>query len=241
MLRLAIVACLLSAFVVGCAAPGPKMGPPPEPVLATRAPRVVAPLPPPERPEPPPPRVAAGSLRGRSIVVDPGHGGEDPGALGRGPMPEKAINLDIARNLATELRDRGANVTLTRSGDRFISLDARAALADRTGADLFISIHADSSKKSSVQGMTIYIGRNASGESRRAAQAVAGALERNGLELRGVNSAGYRVLVGHSRPAMLIECGFVSNRAEAERLASASYRARIAAAIAEGVASHFSR
>jgi len=174
-------------------------------------------------------------------VVDAGHGGHDPGALGRGPVPEKVVNLDIARRLAERLEEGGANVIMTRSSDRFISLDERAAIADRSRADLFVSIHADSSPRSSVTGMTIYVPRGPGRDSRRAAEAIAAALTRAGLELRGVQTAGYRVLVGHSRPGVLIECGFLSNRREAARLASAGYRDQIAAAIAEGIEDYFSR
>jgi N-acetylmuramoyl-L-alanine amidase len=239
---------LLGLFVVcgaavavwpGCAAPS-KLGPPPEPVLATVPPRVVPAIPaPPPAPAPAVPRPSG--LAGATIVVDAGHGGHDPGALGRGPVPEKVVNLDIARRLAERLEEGGANVIMTRGSDRFISLDERAAIADRSRADLFVSIHADSSPRSSVTGMTIYVARGAGRESRRAAEAIAAALTRAGLELRGVQAAGYRVLVGHSRPGVLIECGFLSNRGEAARLASAGYRDQIAAAIAEGIEDYFSR
>jgi N-acetylmuramoyl-L-alanine amidase len=192
----------------------------------------------------PPPRAepaaaATASLRGATIVVDPGHGGHDPGAQGRSPIPEKTINLDIGRRVAQFLEANGANVTVSRSGDRFIELDGRAALAERTHADLFVSIHADSARRSSADGMTIYVARNSSSDSRRAAQCIAQALQSAGFEVRGVQSAGYRVLVAHSRPAVLVECGFLSNEREAHLLASPDYRARVAEAIAAGIADYF--
>lgn len=222
----------------GCAA-APKLGPPPEPVLVTQPPRVVPAIPAPAPVPPPAPRPSG--LAGATIVVDAGHGGHDPGALGRGPVPEKVVNLDIARRLADRLEQGGANVIMTRSSDRFLSLDERAAIADRTRADLFVSIHSDSSPKPAVTGMTVYTGRGAGRESRRAADAIAAALTRAGLDVRGIRTAGYRVLIGHSRPGVLIECGFLSNRAEAQRLASPIYRDQIAAAIAEGIEDYFSR
>jgi N-acetylmuramoyl-L-alanine amidase len=154
-------------------------------------------------------------------------------------MPEKAINLDIAQKVAQLLQDRGARIVMTRNSDRFISLDGRAATADRVHADLFVSIHSDSARRSTAEGMTVYIGRDASADSRRAAQHIGASLQRAGLEFRGVQAAGYRVLVGHSRPAVLVECGFLSNHGEARQLSSSSYRTRVAEAIAEGVTEHF--
>lgn len=174
-----------------------------------------------------------------TIVVDAGHGGKDPGARGVSVSPEKTINLDVALRLARLLEQAGAKVVTTRSSDRFIPLDDRAAMADRTRADLFVSIHADSAQRAGASGTTIYIARNALSQSRHAARSIAAALQRAGIECRGTQSAGYRVLVGHSRPAVLIECGFLTNRADASRLNTAPYRAKLAAAIADGIATHF--
>lgn len=244
MQRIAVCACLLAVILTGCASPAPRsdLGPPPPPVLSTRPPRPVLPSPAPEPSEPlTPPTTPAQTLRGATIVVDPGHGGADPGARGRSAMPEKAINLEIARELAQRLRERGATVMMTRSTDRSVSLDGRAAFADRTRADLFVSLHADSARRASAVGMTVYIGRGASAQSRSAAQRIAGAIQRAGIEFRGVQTAGFRVLVAHSRPAVLIECGFLTNVAEARQLNNAGYRARIAQAIADGVAEYFAR
>ena len=171
MQRIAVCACFLAITLAGCASPAPRstLGPPPAPLLSTRPPRLLLPSPPPEEREPlAPPAAAAQTLHGATIVVDAGHGGQDPGARGRSAMPEKAINLDIGTALARDLRERGANVLMTRSSDRFISLDGRAAYADRTRADLFVSIHADSAKRASAQGMTVYVGRGASASSRSA-------------------------------------------------------------------------
>ncbi len=228
-------------MLAGCAAPQQtKLGPPPYPILSTRPPKPIEAIPRPEAPAPAP-GPAAASLRGATIVVDPGHGGDDPGTLGRGSVPEKTVNLDIARKVVSLLRERGANVVMSRTTDRFITLDGRAALADQSRADLFVSIHADSARRSSAAGMTLYVGRNSSAESRRAAQRIAAALQRAGLEVRGVQTAGYRVLVAHSRPAVLIECGFLSNSGEARLLSTDAYRTRVAEAIAEGIGDHFAR
>ncbi len=240
MQRIAFCIGLLGLLAAGCQGPQPRqdLGPPPAPVLATRPPRVIEPIAPPvEQPAVPP--VTGTGLRGVTIVVDPGHGGHDPGALGRGPVPEKTINLDIGQEVAERLKSRGARVVLTRNSDKFIELDARAAVADRTKADLFVSIHADSAKRASAAGMTAYIARSAGSASRQAGDHIGAALRRAGFQFRGVHGAGFRVLVGHARPAVLVECGFLSNHSEAAALANPDYRERVAAAIAEGIADHF--
>ncbi len=241
MQRIALGICLTGLMIAGCQSTVRTidLGRPPEPVLSTRRPAPVVQTPPPPVTTVVPAPAPAPSLRGTTIVVDPGHGGDDPGALGRGALPEKAINLDIALKVAELLQDRGARVLMTRNGDRFISLDGRAAMADRVRADLLVSIHSDSARRSTAEGMTVYVGRGSSADSRRAAQRIAAAVQRAGLEFRGVQSAGYRVLVGHSRPAVLVECGFLTNHSEARQLSSGSYRTRVAEAIAEGVAENF--
>jgi N-acetylmuramoyl-L-alanine amidase len=193
--------------------------------------------PPPRPPDQLPRRFAA------TIVVDAGHGGKDPGTLGRGrgALPEKAIVLDIALNLQKQLKDRGASVVMTRWGDTFVELDDRCAVAERARADLFVAIHVNASGRSDAAGATLYVGNNASNESEGAARAIEAALLRSGVGCNGIQHKRFRVLVGHSRPAVLIECGFVTNPAEARRLNSPEYRAALAAAIADGVAAHFCR
>jgi N-acetylmuramoyl-L-alanine amidase len=207
-----------------------------ERVLRMELNRLAPPRPPPS-PEPVmPPRPTSIDA---TIVVDAGHGGKDPGALGTSRVPEKVIVLDIAQRLRNELEARGARVIMTRDDDTFIPLDDRAAMADRYRVDLFVSVHADSSQNSDAEGQTIYVARNASITSIRVAQSIHRALERASFPSRGVRRAGYRVLVGHSRPAVLIETGFLTNSSEARRLASPDYRARLARVIADGIAAFF--
>ncbi len=227
-------ALVLSMTVAGCAGPG-VLSELPDPVFASprQAPpaRVIPqPAPRPAPPAPQPRRPAEGT-----VVVDAGHGGKDPGAAGVGPYPEKVVNLAVSMRLVGLLRGRGFEVITTRNDDRFISLDGRAGLADRSRADLFVSIHADSASRTGASGATIYISRNASTQSRRAADRIVDALKNAGINCRGVKGAGFRVLVGHSRPAVLVECGFLTNPAEARLLATPAYQARLAEAIAEGI------
>lgn len=231
------VGALLAA--IGCTSPQPTspLGPPPSPVLGTREPEPILPIPPPVIAEPTPPQIR--DLPNVTIVVDAGHGGRDPGALGVGPQPEKVVVLAIAREIARQLEGRGARVVMTRADDRFLTLDARASVAEQRRAALFVSIHADAASRAEASGATVYISRSASPQSRRAGNAIAAALERAGIESRGVRTAGFRVLVAHSRPAVLIETGFLTNRREARLLADPTYQRRVATAIVEGIARYF--
>ncbi len=92
----------------------------------------------------------------KKVIIDPGHGGKDPGALGRNGLHEKDIVLDIAARLSRILREYGVQTVLTRSTDKFIPLEKRAALTENSQADLFISIHANANKSRSLSGFEVY-------------------------------------------------------------------------------------
>ncbi len=214
--------------------------------------RVVDPLPPPivyaepsapapYRPTPTPtvPR-SVRPIRGATIVVDPGHGGRDTGALGRGGMNEKDLVLSISREVIRQLEARGATVIATRSSDRFIELEDRAKLADRSKADLFVSIHADSAPSNKdASGFAVFIYNQASLQSMKAANAILGAVKRAGLDTRGIYRGNLKVLREHSRPAVLIECGFLTNTNDRRQLNDAAYRQRLASLIVDGIADYF--
>jgi len=102
----------------------------------------------------PPASVAWGRFH---VVIDAGHGGRDPGAIGVSGRYEKAVNLATAQLVAAKLRARGVRVTMTRSDDRFIELNDRAATGNRARADAFVSIHADSSESRSAFGYAAYV------------------------------------------------------------------------------------
>lgn len=177
-------------------------------------------------------------------MIDPGHGGRDPGAWKgtRSRMPEKSIVLDIGNSVVRILKNRGATVIATRTTDVYPSLDDRANAADRYRVDLFVSVHADSApKNSAASGTEIHIQDGPGGNSLIAARCVIAAIKKAGLECRGLQSSNLHVLREHRRPAILIECGFLTNSGDATRLNSSSYRAKLAAAIADGIADYFSR
>jgi N-acetylmuramoyl-L-alanine amidase len=200
------------------------------------------------RSTPPQPALRARTSRLRSVrvVIDPGHGGKDPGAVGllrgrRGPVPchEKAINLAVAKRIAAELRACGANVVMTRDDDTFVSLSERARIANRCRAALFVSIHANWAANRSAVGYEVYVSRGASGRSREAAMGICRQLAALGVPRHGtprVRNANFRVLVLTSCPAVLVELGFLSNSAEAAELADAAYQGRLAGHIAQAIA-----
>jgi len=97
-----------------------------------------------------------GTTQIREIIIDAGHGGKDPGAIGRSGEQEKKIVLDISRRLKKILQDRGIKVKMTRERDEFVSLQKRTEMASRSKADLFISVHANSSPVRGVHGIEVF-------------------------------------------------------------------------------------
>jgi N-acetylmuramoyl-L-alanine amidase len=190
----------------------------------------------------PTPRTSPKSSRGRlsgTVVIDPGHGGKDPGATSILGFYEKGINLSVALDVARLLEQRGLRVKMTRTDDYYPELEERAAMANRLDADLFVSIHADSFPKSSRRGYTIYVAKAASSSSRRAARSIARSMSSTGLNSFGVQTANYTVLTDTRGPAVLVEMGYLSNRSEAALLRSSSFQDRLAEAIADGISDYF--
>ena len=171
------------------------------------------------------------------VVIDPGHGGKDPGATSVLGTREKDMVLEVARMVAAELTAQGVEVIMTRSDDRFIELEDRPAIAARVRADLFVSIHADAAANRLAAGFTAYVDNSPSKGSLAAANAILRRMCDNcsPTPSRGVKNASYRVLVGSRTPAVLIELGFLTNRAEAALLGSPGYQRSAAHAIALGI------
>jgi N-acetylmuramoyl-L-alanine amidase len=92
----------------------------------------------------------------RTVIVDPGHGGSDPGAIGVGGLREKDVTLRLSKMLVAKLRSMGFRVVATRDGDRFVSLEERTAIAEGSKGDVFISLHANAAPRRSVQGIETY-------------------------------------------------------------------------------------
>lgn len=169
------------------------------------------------------------------IVVDPGHGGRDPGAIGIGGLQEKQAVLDISLQLAALLRRQGADVVLTRDDDTFISLDGRTTLANRLNATAFVSVHANSAgiNRPDVNGLETYYHQSGG----RMAQAVHGSIIQAFpyMRNRGVRTARFYVLRHSRMPSILVETGFVTGSQDAALLSNPSWRSQMAWAIARGV------
>jgi N-acetylmuramoyl-L-alanine amidase len=172
---------------------------------------------------------------GRSVVViDPGHGGPDPGAIGRGGIREKDIVMDISRQVARLLERQGVQAVLTRYDDRDLGLEPRVQIARRVNASIFVSIHANaiSMSRPDINGLeTFYY---SSGES-LARMVHRNVLRATGARDRRVRSARFYVLRRTDMPAILVETGYVTGWEDARRLATAAYRARVAEGIARGI------
>lgn len=169
------------------------------------------------------------------VVIDAGHGGRDPGAISVRGFYEKTVNLKVAHKVAARLRSRGLKVIMTRDDDRFIELEERAAIANRNNADLFVSIHADSSFSRELKGFTLYIAPDASSQSNMSARAIQKRMSRLGYDNNGIRRNNFRVLMKTRMPAVLVEMGYISNHHEAGKIASDSFQNRISDAVASGI------
>ncbi len=180
--------------------------------------------------QPAPPRYFGGY-----VVVDAGHGGKDPGAISCMGSYEKYVNLSLALKTANLLESKGIKVILTRSNDTFVELEERAAIANRTNANLFVSIHCDSSHDNSLSGFSAYVAKGASNDSIYTANSILNTMSVTSLSNRGLRRADYRVLVYTQCPAVLVESGYLSNYRDASLLLSSQYQSQIARSIANGI------
>lgn len=171
----------------------------------------------------------------RRVVLDPGHGGKDPGTTACRDAPEKTIVLAVARGVRDRLTAAGVDVVMTRDDDQFVELEDRAAISNRSACDLFVAVHADSTARSAVCGHTVYVAGGAGKATLAAADYLDCQLGAVTGCSRGLRRAEYRVLVKNERPAVLVEIGYLSNRSEAARLCSRAYQVRLAEAIADGI------
>ncbi len=170
------------------------------------------------------------------VVIDAGHGGDDPGALGINGVLEKDLNLDLAKLVYTKsLGFPELRVVLTRRTDTFLELADRLDAASDVGAAVYVSIHANAYSLASVAGIETHIGLGADAASRRLAENIQSALIQSTLARdRGVRSSD--IYVGSATmPAVLVEVGFLTNATEAANLVSIRYQDCIADAILSGI------
>ncbi len=166
------------------------------------------------------------------VVLDPGHGGKDNGAYWSG-VREKTLNLDLARRVQAILKSKGVPAVLTRTSDVYVSLDQRAAIANKYSDHLFVSLHFNASLNRSVTGIeSFYYSSNG----RKLASAIQSSLaSRIRTKNRGLKKRSYKVLMKTKGTAALVECGFISNAWERKRCNSDWFRQILAEQIAKGI------
>ncbi|MFA6418426.1 MAG: N-acetylmuramoyl-L-alanine amidase [Candidatus Margulisiibacteriota bacterium] len=178
-----------------------------------------------------------GLLRGKSIIIDPGHGGDDPGATACNGIQEKYLTLATARRVAALLREAGATVYMTRNEDRRSSLSDVTNFANKTRADIFISIHYNSTYSREIAGTETYYYNPVS---RRFAEIMHESLIRGvGRKDRGLRRVRFFTVKHATMPAVLLEPAFLSNNEEADLARSAEFEERIAKSIKKGVELYF--
>ena len=176
--------------------------------------------------------------RGRyTVVIDPGHGGPDPGAVGINGLRETDVVLDVALQVAQLLQSKGVRVLLTRTTEVDVDLPPRVALANNSGADLFLSIHANalSLDRPDVNGIeTFYFETSRSRALAQAVQSQMLAIS-PGSPDRGARPGRFFVIRRTVMPSALAEMGFVTGSLDAPRLADPAFRRRMAVAITSGL------
>ncbi len=168
-----------------------------------------------------------------TVVVDAGHGGKDNGAYRKFGGAEKAATLDVARRLERNLRDSQIHTVMTRTSDRFIPLEERVRIENAQANSIFVSIHFNDSRKRGIHGYETYYHSSTSRE-------LAERIQRRLMTIphsanRGVHYASFRVLRLARYPAVLVECGFLSNRHEGGEARDSEYRQLLADRIAEAI------
>ena len=168
-----------------------------------------------------------------TVVVDAGHGGKDNGAYRKFGGAEKIATLDVAERLSQKLRASHMNVVMTRSSDVYISLDERVAIENAQKNSVFVSIHFNDSRRRGIRGFETYYHSPSSFELAQRIQAKL--LTMPNSANRGIHTANFRVLRKAKYPAVLVECGFLSNRLEGGEARDDEYREELASRIAAAV------
>ncbi len=183
----------------------------------------------------------------KNIVIDAGHGGYDPGKVASDGTEEKGINLSIAELLAGYMRQGGANITMTRTEDRALSenkrddLKLRAEFAADTNTDLFISIHQNSYPQENVHGAQVFYKKDS-----ESGKALAICIQKRLKDVADMGNTrmpkadgSYYILKNSKIPSVIVECGFLSNNEEHNKLMEEEYREHLAWAIYMGIMDYY--
>ena len=199
---------------------------------------------------PPVKYIFSAGLKNKSIVIDPGHGGSDSGAVGLNQTQEKTITLEIAYRLRGLLEKTGAKVIMTRSDDRDVfgknasatdELNARTAIANNSKADAFISIHIDAFTNRIAGGTTTYYYQKTPYDALLAQSIQSFTGSASGLQDRGAVAANFYVIKNTVMPAVLAEIAFISNPAEERLIKTAEFQQKMAQGIFYGLDRFFTQ
>ena len=184
------------------------------------------------------------AVNGRIIVLDPGHGGKDPGAV-NGSITEKSITLKVTNLVKQKLEADGAKVLMTRTGDTYPTLPERVNFANNNFAELFISIHVNASTSSAAKGAETYYNVS-TGDSYQEEAILAKLIndeivKQADMYNRGVKTADYYVISQNVIPAILVELGFISNSADLSKLNSSKYIEIFAKSIYDGIVQYYEK
>ena len=168
-----------------------------------------------------------------TVVVDAGHGGKDSGAYRRYGPPEKMVALDVAQRLKQKLRESQIKTVMTRDSDVFIPLNDRVAMENKQKNAVFVSIHFNDSRKRKTRGFETYYHSGASFDMANRIQQKLMTIPNSANG--GVHTANFRVLRLANCPAVLVECGYLSNRSEGNQARDWEYRELLADRIAEAI------
>ena len=185
---------------------------------------------------------ASTNMQRNIIILDPGHGGEDPGAVSSNGVKEKDLVLDISKIIKRKLEKAGMTVHLMRSGDEDISLEERNSVLKEAKAGLFISLHINHSTiHATTQGIMIWYHQNNEEISRRFAESI-GADIRNNLPLRwnGIRKGSFKVLKESSIPAVMMHVGYLSNNEDLEKISNPDFQEKFADVLAISIKRFFS-
>ena len=188
------------------------------------------------------------SLLGKCIYIDPGHGGRDSGAISS-KFLEKDMNLTLSIKLASELVKRGAMVYLTRDGDYDLSkstinkkrndLYNRVLLINKSGCDMYVSIHLNSSSSSNWSGLQVFYS-NVNEENKKIARYVTNNLKKNISNIRDYKKENdYYMYSKIKRPGILLEAGFISNSRDNYNIRNKNFQDKLIKSIADGISEYF--
>lgn len=186
-------------------------------------------------------------LSKKTVVIDPGHGGADPGKIGVNDAKEKEINLEIAKKVKKMLEDKGVKVIMTREEDQMLSIDGegshkvqdmkeRVRMINEAMPDMAVSIHQNSYSAGEVRGAQVFYYTHSTDGEKMAEimQKALLSLDKDNRRQAKADST-YYLLRRTEVPTIIVECGFLSNYEEAEKLVTRKYQKEVAEAIVKGI------